>query len=796
MKISYQWLQEFVDLSDVTPEQVAEKLTLHTAEVEEVIPQAPYYQDILTGKLLSIKPHPDSEKLSVAQFDLGEKGEKQIIFGKVHELKEGEILPIVLPGGTLKSGIEIKSGEIRGVMSEGMICDNAEMGMKNGDLIRFESSTPLGKPLTEIIESCRDTLIDIDNKSLTHRPDLMGHRGFARELSAIFDRKLLLPEPLVGIPKSIKSDFEIEIETDQCRRFCALGVEKIQVKASPINFQLRLEHLGIRAISNMVDITNFVMLGYGQPMHVFDADKIQGDLIVRQACPGESLVALDGEEYELTPEDTVVADSQKVLSIAGVMGGLESGATASTTNIIFESANWDPVAVRKTSQRLGLRSDSSMRYEKSLDPETNKRAIFAATEQALELSPEAEISTPFIDQYTRPFDTITIQLNPQLVRDRSGLSINDTSIKKRLESIGFIVSKNGKEFNVEVPSFRATKDVSIEEDLIEEVVRLEGFESIEAALPQIHITPPQTNYGRALEWAVRDNLEAQGFLESYGYSFVDEKESVFSQSKNYIEIANPLSSEHQFLRQTLTFNAINSIESELRTHGALELFEIGKAYIPTKEVLANEENRTLLLKASMGASEDSLFYELKNNLKTLFKTLGIQNVEYVPLETISYLHPTKSATIKAGGQEAGFIGVIHPSYSPVKKSAVVVSEISLDTILEIQQSSETEYQKIVSYPSVRRDLSIVVGEKTLMSDLIRSAKKSTQILSQIELFDEYRDEEKLGKELKNLSFHLSFRSDKKTLDEGEIEAALTTMISKLQDQYGAQLRADFDEGKK
>ncbi|MDH3324709.1 MAG: phenylalanine--tRNA ligase subunit beta, partial [Candidatus Peregrinibacteria bacterium] len=464
MKLSLNWLSEFVDLKNLKTEEVGEKLTIHTSELEEIISEKEFFQDVFAGKMLDTRSHKDSDKLSVATFDLGKNGKKQIIYAKKHEVKVGEILPISIAGAKLKSGIEINNSEIRGEKSEGMIADNEELGMKNEGLMFF-TDKDVGKSLPEICTEFADSLFDIDNKSLTHRPDLMGHRGFALELSAIWKRKLTLPEPVVAIPQDANK-IPVEIKTDTCRRFCALKMENVEVKPSDLKTQSRLENLDVRAISNFVDITNWVMLEFGQPMHVFDADKLEGRIIVRQAKKGETLVALDDEEYELDETMTVVADDKKVLSIAGIMGGKESGVTETTTNIIFEAANWDPTATRKTSQKLGLRSESSMRYEKSLDPENCKRAILAATELAEKSCPQAQITSSLTDEYPIKSTPTIIKFNPEIVRKISGIDISDKEIKENLEAVNFIVNED---WSVEVPSNRATKDVSIPEDLVEEI---------------------------------------------------------------------------------------------------------------------------------------------------------------------------------------------------------------------------------------------------------------------------------------------------------------------------------------
>ena len=573
MKLSWNWLQTFLTFptSPPTPEEVEKKLTLHTAELEEIIPLKPYFDRIFAGKLLNWTQHPKAKKLHIGTFDLGPQRKKQIIFGSVHKVKKGSIYPIAINGAKLASGIEIKETEIKGEKSEGMICDNNELGFKNEELLTFSEKT-IGKSLPEICIEFQDTLFDIDNKSLTHRPDLMGHHGFAREIAAIFGGKLK-ECPRISLPHK-GEPVPVIIKSDKCRRFCALKISKIKITPSCLATQVRLENLGIRSISNVVDTTNRILLEFGQPMHAFDAEKILLPLIIRQAKKGEKLLALDGEEYELTPQDTVVADKKGVLSVAGIMGGSFSGVTENTKEIIFECANWDPVAIRKTSKRLGLRSESSMRYEKSLDSLSCRPALLAASEKLLELCPEAKIETNLTDEFPYPPTQKSIILDPNLVRSRSGIDILDEEIIQKLESIGFLVTKKNKNLNINIPSFRATKDIEIPEDLIEEVVRLHGFEDIKSKLPNLPLCPPCRNILRELEWQIKEFASSRGFLETYNYSFVNNKEGNFTGQEDSVEIENPLSKEQNQLRQTLIYNLVKNLESDLRTHKEVNFFEI------------------------------------------------------------------------------------------------------------------------------------------------------------------------------------------------------------------------------
>lgn len=804
MKISYNWLRSFLPTINISPQEIGEKLTLHTAELEEIIEVSKNFENIFLGKLLEIRSHKNSEKLSVGIFDLGEKiGKKQIIYGQVHPVSKGEIFPIALDGALLKSGIEIKNSEIRGEKSEGMICDNLELGFSFEGLFRFSDEKLIGNSLVSLCDELNDVLFDIDNKSLTHRPDLMGVRGFALEISAIFDEKLMLPEPLVAMPKGELETIKVNIQTKKCRRFCALKMGNVEVKDSDFQTQVRLENLEIRAISNLVDITNLILLEFGQPMHVFDADKVVGEIFVRNAKNGESLVALDGNKYELNETDLVIADEEKVLSIAGVMGGAFSSVNTETKKIIFECANFDPMTIRKTSQRLGLRSESSMRYEKSLDAEKCKRAIFSAIEKVLSSCPKAKIKSILTDEYPIKNEIKSILLDPDLVRKKSGINISDKEIKEILEKIDFKVyekESQNKIFKVIVPSFRATKDINIAEDLIEEVVRLYGFFNVKAQMPTLPATPPRRNFLRDLEWKIKDFLAYRGFLEVYNYSFVNESDETFTGQKDYVKIANPLSLEQTQLRKTLLSNLVKNLESELRIHGKTNLFEFGHVYESVKgQVLPKEALNFILFSAEIGGNENEKFYEIKDELNHLFLQLGIfQKIEILPLEEEElkfYFHPTKSAKILCDGEKIGEIAVLHPQFLPIKKAHIVFAEVQAEKVLKFVKNISVKYQKITSFPSVYRDLSIVLDAQKHILEIEKHAKKVAPFLQKIELFDEYEDEQKLGKGLKNLAFHLTFKSSEKTLEEKEIESNFLAIVKVLDQKLGAKLRLDFDKSK-
>lgn len=450
-----------------------------------------------------------------------------------------------------------------------------------------------------------------------------------------------------------------------------------------------------------------------------------------------------------------------------------------------------------------MRSESSMRYEKSLDAEKCKRAIFSAVEKVLDCCANAKIKSSLTDEYPTRAESKKILLDPALVRKKSGINISDKEIKTLLEKVDFkVFERESKEgvFDVVVPSFRATKDVNIAEDLIEEVVRLYGFFNIKSQMPVLPAVPPRRNFLRELEWTIKDFLAHRGFLEVYNYSFVNESDRDFTGQGDYVKIANPLSSEHTRLRKTLLSNLLKNLESELRVHGRAELFEFGHVYEAVKgQVLPKESLNFVLFSAKIGADENQEFYRIKEEATRLFSHLGLsEKIEILPLksnELKQYLHPSKSAKILCNGEKIGEIAVLHPRFLPLKKSQIVFAEIEAEKVSKFVRKTSVKYKRIAAFPLVHRDLSIVLEKKKCIFEIEKYAREASSYLQKIELFDEYEDEEKLGKGLKNLAFHLTFRSNEKTLEEEEIDSNFSAIVKILEQKLKARLRLDFDQEK-
>jgi len=455
--------------------------------------------------------------------------------------------------------------------------------------------------------------------------------------------------------------------------------------------------------------------------------------------------------------------------------------------------------IRKTAQRHGIRTESSMRYEKSLAPEKCQRALLAAAEMALDYCPQAKITAGLTDVFPQPQKPIMLTLDPAHVNRIAGVEMDTAFMLDVLERLGFRVNDSAIPWQVEVPFFRSTKDVSITEDLIEEVVRMYGFEQIPSSLPTLPVQPPAVNKLRRLDWHTRDWWSANGFLELMNYSFVKAEEAAFTGESDYTEIENPLSDEYQFLRRSLVSNTLKHLESELRTQGELAFFELGRTYHPEGDTLPAEKSELMLLRASLNANaENQQFFALKTELILWLESLGLSEIQFTftPLEDAKpYQHPAKSALVTIKDQVVGTLSVIHPQFLPHKPATVVVAELDMQGLCDLEQTTTDDYQKLSAFPSVHRDLSLVMEDQVLMGEIVTTAQAAAQHLETIELFDEYRDAQKLGQGFKNLAFHLSFRSRTQTLTEDLIEADIEAITKALKNKHNAQLRLDFDNAK-
>ncbi|OGH90053.1 MAG: phenylalanine--tRNA ligase subunit beta [Candidatus Magasanikbacteria bacterium RIFOXYD2_FULL_36_9] len=812
MLISYNWLKKYVGLVAVDAKEVADKLKATTVEVESLQDQGELLQNIVIGKVVVAEKHPNADKLKLCKVDVGNE-ELQIVCGGSN-VREGMLVAVAKVDAKVQWHGEdkltvLKPTKIRGEDSFGMICASTEIGL--GELFPLkdekeildltEKNYKVGLPLAEVL-GLNDWVFEVDNKSLSNRGDLWGHYGMAREVAVLYNRDLQKYETKKINPGK---DFKLEVEVAEpklCSRYMAVAMSGINVGPSPLWLQEKLMTLGHHPINNIVDITNYIMLDLGQPMHAFDSVKVEGKIIVRLAKSGEKIIALDKNEYELKENDLVIADNKKALAIAGVMGGSESAIDDGTVNIIFESANFNAINVRKTSTHLNLRSDSSMRFEKSLDPNMCEIALQKAVELVLECCPEAKVISKVVDKqnFSLPVGLIEVPLN--IFEKKLGVVIPEKDIINILERLGFEVKSKKENLFIKIPTWRAVKDVSIAEDLVEEVARFFGYNNIPAALPSLENKSPLANPLRNLEKTVAMILVKElGYTEVYNYSFVgqDQITKLGDGLEKYLELDNPLSKERPFLRRNLLPNLLENIKNNIEYYSEVKIFEIGKIFSTHQAGARADSNGDGLLPkqdtwlATMFAAkkEETPFWQARHVLESIFAELHLQ-IETLPAEKIQpWEHPTRLALVSTHGKTVGIICEINPLVSQGLgiEQRVGVLQINLTTLSELLEINKTvsSYRPASGYPEVVRDLAFLVKKEVEHSQILASLPKLSPIITNVELFDVYEGI-KIGEGYKSMGYSITLSDPKATLITVEVDVIMKNIQKFLEDKFGAEMR--------
>ncbi len=807
MYLSLDWLKDFVDIPrSITPEELGLRLTMHTVEVDSVEKQAEKFDKIVVGEILEIKKHPNADKLQLAKVNIKTE-ELEIVCGAPN-IKPGQKVPVALVGAKLPNGMEIKPALIRGVKSVGMLCAEDEIGLgddHSGILILGEKAQ-VGQNLSEYL-GIKDVVFEVDNKSITHRPDLWSHYGMAREIAAFLGTKMTANFGKISA-KDIKidsTDLKLDIkviDSKLCPRYMGIIMDGIKIEASPKWLQQRLVAVGVRPINNIVDITNYIMFDTGQPLHAFDRRKID-KIVVRPAEKGEIIETLDGEKRELSENMLVIANEQEAVAVAGVMGGYNSEISDDTGTIIIEAANFDFISVRQTSAKLGLRTEASVRFEKALDPNLCEVAMVRAVELVKKLCPGAKVVSSLADEKKFKLNQGPIKVNIGWLKKIIGAEIENDRIIKILASLGFHIKQSGDNLEIIVPSWRATRDVSIREDIAEEVARIYGYDNLRPQMPKVKIKAIENDEERMLTRRIKDILACGAVLsEVYNYSFVGEdqlKKLGFDYSRS-IRLANPISKQMTLLRQNLAPNLISAIKTNQARFDEIRLFEIGSVYLPdidgelqkdknAQEKLPYQEKRIGL--AIAGSAPDDYFSKLKGVIEYLIKHFNLE-VIWEEIEAIPpWADPHQSAKLKIGQKMAGIVTVLDKKIARragIKKPAVL-AEISLKVLLNLIMAGDNKnYEPYGKYPPVIRDLAFVVNEKVMYNDIKNEILKHHAYIKTVSLFDVYTGE-KLGKGKKNLAFHIIYRANK-TLKTEEINEIQNSLIKRLEERFEAKIR-DF-----
>ncbi len=805
MRVSYKWLKDYVDIP-VSPEELAEKMTMAGVAVENIEYPGRALDKIVTGRIEKILPHPNADKLVVCQINTG--AEKLQVVTGAPNVREGQIILLALVGATLPGG-KITKAKLRGVDSFGMLCSAQELGLdpknfppdQQEGILEFAPDTPLGMDARELL-GLDDAILELD---LTpNRADCLSMVGVAREVSAVLGTELKLPEIKVSeTDETIDGQVTVTINNPElCGRYVGRLIRNVKIGPSPGWMQQRLQAAGIRPISNVVDVTNYVMMELGQPLHAFDYDKLKGrSIIVRKGQPGEKMYSLDEVERQLTPDMLVIADAERAVAIAGVMGGLDTEITDETTSVLIESAYFNPASIHRTSKSLALRSESSMRFEKGVDI---TGCLLAATRacQLIQEMGAGDVVKGAVDNFPAPRENPVIRLRPERVALVMGVEVPRNEIKDIMKRLDFGVTEEGSDFLVKVPLRRG--DISLEIDLIEEVARLFGYNNIPTTLPEGATTEGRQTAPQAVTDKIIDVMTECGLSEIITLSFMNPR--VFdllnipqdSTLRQAVTIQNPLSEEQRLLRTTMIPGILDILSrNAARKNKDLAFFEVGRVFTPLRGEKLPRETLTLVA-GVMGKTlsgwrtkpDDMDFYYLKGVLETLLDSLNISAYDIIPETGNSTFHPGRTAAVMLAGRKAGVIGELHPDVAENYRlnERVYVMELNLEDIID-HAGGIKKYSPLPKYPAVERDLAIVVSGDIPASEINRVIRKSGGVLLEsISLFDVYQGEQ-IKKGFKSLAFSLRFQAPDRTLTDEEVNAILEKIQSALQENFRAELRA-------
>ncbi len=806
MKLSINWLKDYVDLPEsLDIKQLTYDLTMRTVEVEGFEATADLVEGIVVGLIKSVEAHPDADMLRVCQVDVGSDKLLQIVCGGSN-LYEGQKVAVAPPGAWVKwhgegDPVEIEEAELRGVKSQGMICGASEINLDELfpvveerqilDLKDFDALA--GQSLAEVL-GLDDYVLEIDNKSMTHRPDLWGHYGMARELAAIYD-KTLKPLPAKPDLTGLKP-YPVSIETDKCLRYDGLIYDSLHVETSPFEMRKRLWSVDIRPINNLVDITNYVMLTTGQPTHGFDKSHVENGILVRQAMPGEKLILLDEQEIALNEDNMLITDGQKPIALAGVMGGKQDSILPDTKSMVLEVASFDSMSIRKTSLMVGERTEASTRYEKSIDTARVDQAIALAHRLITDLIPDATL-VAFGQDVQSETQCAEVDLSLKFLASRIGEELSVEDVKRNLEPLGFkILGHEGDKVEVLAPVWRSTGDISLQADLLEEIARMIGYENFDYEAPQVKLE----NFVKQPKWELERRVmdffsQRGGFREIYSYPWVHEHliEAAGLDASDWLSLEDPPSPEEKHLRASLIPGMLGAIDKNLANYDSFRIMELAQVfskghYCPSEEEEVLPIQKRELALALVGSDAMDLFRQAKGLIENLPAYAHCENLHFAPAEKAPWADPKMYLQILNDADEVlgelGLLSIKAESIVGIKFQRTLLIRMDMDKLQPLA-SRQNRYEPLPSYPEVWKDLNVVVGEDVswqAISDTVSPLVKRVQYL------EEYRGNQvEAGK--KSLSFRYWIGSDEKTLSSEDIDKANRQILQTLETDLGAKLRA-------
>lgn len=811
MKVSLNWIRDYVQLpADADLKKLAYDLTMSTVEVEDATDLGASFHDMVVGVINTIEQHPNADKLKVCKTDIGGRVEDIVCGGS--NLREGMKVAVALPGAMCKwhgegDLVEIKKSKLRGVDSYGMICGAVEIGLADLfptkeeahilDLSDFDA--PAGTPLADALD-LNDIILEIDNKSMTNRPDLWGHYGIAREIAALYDL------PMTQFPhfdRNVENTagFHVTVEdAERCPRYLSAQIEGLNVKPAPYQMQNRIWKVGMRPINALVDITNYVMLATGQPTHAFDSDHIAGHVIVRRAGEGEKLLLLNGKELALSSDDLVIADDAGVVDLAGVMGGAKDSILPDTSKVILEVANFDAKGIRRTALRYDNRTEASARYEKAIDPERCDQAFDLSMQLFSQLYPEIKV-TGLVDQYPEHLKQAEIDVPLSWLERRLGKRLSPDEIKHKMELLGYGISFDGDNMHVVVPTWRSTGDVSIQADIMEEVARMYGYENFEAEPITTTFDGAINQLDKDLERRIKEYLAIRcGMQEIFTYPWMEESyvNAVLQSTEGILSLSTPPSPAERFVRSSLLPNLCKAVVKNERYFDEFSIFETAQVFrdenytspYDPREKLPSQRKNVAGAFATTDKDITALFRKAKGVVEMMARYVHMEALTFKQAEKPVWADNVVWLNIYRGDEKVGDLALLAKKVSMacgIKNMNVMLFQLDQDSLVPLKSRTNT-FTHLAEYPMTDYDISLLVDGSVQWKDVAQTVRGiKSELLHGAAFVDEYRGKQvPAGK--KSLTLRLAIGSKDKTLTSAEIEEVASGVLNKIAKRFGAELR--------
>ncbi|MCB2300720.1 phenylalanine--tRNA ligase subunit beta [Clostridium tagluense] len=792
MKVPVKWLKDYVDIN-ISAKELSDKLTMSGSKVEEIIISGAEIENVVTGKIIEIVKHPDADALVICQVNIGLDLPTQIVTAATN-MKEQDIVPVALHGSSLHGGLKIKKGKLRGIVSNGMFCSEEELGIAGDEpvhgLMILPGDTPIGKDIKEVLK-LQSVLIDFEITS--NRPDCLSILGIARETAATLGIEYRKPalDYKATAAENVEDIYKVNIKDELCRRYMLKGIKNVKIEPSPQWMQERLLEAEIRPINNIVDITNFVMVELGQPMHAFDARQITtNNIVIERANSNEKFITLDEVERELDESILNIKDGDRTIGLAGIMGGLNSEIKGDSTSIILESANFDGVNIRLASKKLSLRTDASSKFEKDLDPNMVQMAMDRACNLIQELG-AGEIMEGCIDVYPKILKPHTLEVDATWINSFLGTDISRRDMKTYLDRLELATEIKGDYLIIKVPTNRA--DINIREDIAEEIARIYGYDNIPSTLPNCATLKSGKSEKQKLEDKVVLSLTSSALNQSISYSFVSPK--IFnkilvpedSKLRNVVTIKNPLGEDYSIMRTTTIASMMECLgRNYSRNNEEARLFEIGKVYIPNEDSDKLPEERNIL---TIGMYGNVDYLDLKGVVENVIDSLGLKNTSFKRESENPTYHPGKTSNLYVKRELVGVVGEIHPSVSEnyEVEQRCYIAELNLDILYKYADLNK-KYNALPKFPAVTRDIALIVDEEVLVQDIEDIiVKQGGNILESTKLFDVYKGKQ-IAEGKKSIAYAIIYRRVDKTLTDEEVNKVHEKILRTLEHKLGAQLR--------